>query len=282
MREILGKGRVTGLLSLLLATGTCVGQQSAGQSFEEVDHNGDGRISFDEAQRGLGMDQTIFDRADYDADGRLSLPELNQAQILMSQPAVAEPQETEPEPKLEMGKTPARATPLMSRRAGDLKGMQVDSMTDEEIGEVEKVVVDPRTNTLYAVVSVGSIVGAGTKEIAMNLEQMQLRQEELIATTVLDEDQLEELPAFDPSDFRELEDEQILGPVTGAAPSPVSPQRARTFADLDKNADGYISLAEATESIPLQQVWNFADQNGDRRIDRAEFSAVKESLDALR
>jgi len=46
-----------------------------------------------------------------------------------------------------------------------------------------------------------------------------------------------------------------------------------SFQAMDQDRDGYISHEEARTHTRLQQNWQQADQNGDGRLDEAEFSA---------
>ena len=163
---------------------------------------------------------------------------------------------------------------LMSMRAGDLEGMEVTNRNDEDIGEVEKIVLDPQTNTLYAVVSVGGVLGIGDRKITMQLDKMQLRGDELIALTAMDEEELDNRPAYTAANYRELNSDQLLGATASAASS-----RSGTdsFARLDQDGNGHISRDEADMNPKLRSQWSRVDANNDQRIDRAEFSAFEQT-----
>lgn len=100
---------------------------------------------------------------------------------------------------------------LMSKRVSDIKGMDVENLNGDDIGDVEKVVRDPHSNKLFAVVSVGGFLGMGEKMIPISLESMQLRDDKLIAPTSKDEDKLENRDAYVAGQYAELDDAQTLG-----------------------------------------------------------------------
>lgn len=52
-------------------------------------------------------------------------------------------------------------------------------------------------------------------------------------------------------------------------------QQAKGFDTLDKNQDGVLSAAEASDSKHLSKQWTAVDKDGSGSIDRAEFSAFE-------
>ena len=382
----------------LIATGISVALSNAAYgamqqdptSFQNADTNGDGSLSYQEAQQAFDIDQNRFGQIDLDANQMLSRAEFDQAQITQpgrqqsSQMQQQEPVQgaaagasvqvteqpaqvrvTNPEPQIEVqqkaptvaiqqqppkvevqtpkprvevqqaepqvtvvdtgepqvevkpagepqvitqqeplqsgappGATTTQQRPgqqqnppmaaqqpdatgssnaggsLLSMRAGDLAGMEVENRNDEDIGKVEKIVRDPRTNILHAVVSVGGVFGIGDKKITLQLDEMQLRDDELIALTAMDEGELKNRPAYTPADYRELNPEQVLGESVSAASGGSDTD---SFARLDQDGDGHISRDEVANDQQLRSQWSRADANNDQRIDRAEFSAFEQS-----
>ncbi len=174
------------------------------------------------------------------------------------------------------GSSPSESSKrLMSMRVGDLLGMEVENSKDDDIGEVEKIVVDEQTNTLHAVVSVGGIMGIGDKKITMKLDDMQLRDDELVTQTSLSEDDLDNRPAYSESAYRELSRDRVLGEYLSDKSTDRSGS-GDSFAAIDRNNDGQISHNEAMQNQMLRNQWQRADSNNDRRIDRAEFNAFQQ------
>ncbi len=169
---------------------------------------------------------------------------------------------------------PAPDQPLMYKSADDIIGMNVKNQNDEDIGSVDNVVVDPDTNELYAVVSVGGVLGIGDRKVPMELSQLELRDESLISRTQLSEDELKNRPKYIATNYRELEGDRVLRDV--AAVGPAGGESSQQFAQLDTNGDGVISQQEAQQSDTLQNKWQRADINNDQQIDRVEFSAFEE------
>jgi hypothetical protein len=162
----------------------------------------------------------------------------------------------------------------MSMRVDELKGMEVENRNGEDIGEVENVVLDPQTNTLHAVLGVGGVLGLGEKSITLQLDEMELRGDKLIALTGMSEKELDSRPAYDASNYRKLEDDQVLADAVSAGSG--QPGSA-SFTALDQNSDNHISRDEAQQNQALRDEWQRIDTNNDQRIDRAEFSAFEQT-----
>lgn len=66
----------------------------------------------------------------------------------------------------------------------------------------------------------------------------------------------------------------VLG--VNALPAPAGePARFPSFSEVDKNRDGYISVAE-TKTVPGLQVYlSTLDQNSDGRLNREEYEGLK-------
>ncbi len=93
----------------------------------------------------------------------------------------------------------------------DIKGKNIVNQSDDEIGEVEEIVRDQQSQNLHAVVSVGGFLGMGEKEVAIPLKDIQMRNDQLRAPQFANtKDQLEALPEYDESKFKEVDDDQRI------------------------------------------------------------------------
>jgi len=61
----------------------------------------------------------------------------------------------------------------------DLHGMEVRGTNGEALGTLKEIVAKREDRQVYAVLSVGGILGVGAKEIVVPLEQLQLRGDQL-------------------------------------------------------------------------------------------------------
>jgi sporulation protein YlmC with PRC-barrel domain len=106
------------------------------------------------------------------------------------------------------GSEPGMAS--MSTTAEELKGMEVQTRDNEEIGKVEKIVSDAQTDQLYAIISVGGVLGMGDKKVPVQLDQLQLQDDQLIVHGVSTRDELENRPEYVAENYRDLEDERQI------------------------------------------------------------------------
>lgn len=82
----------------------------------------------------------------------------------------------------------------MSMMAGDLRDADVYTMRGEEVGEVEQIAA--AGGQLYAIISHGGFLGIGENEVAIPLERLAMRGDEVILLG-LTEEQLEQMPNYD-------------------------------------------------------------------------------------
>ena len=68
----------TALLALGLSSGAALAQQSGDEMLQQLDTDGDGQVSREEAQASPQLEQN-FDQADADGDGQLGPQEIEQA-----------------------------------------------------------------------------------------------------------------------------------------------------------------------------------------------------------
>jgi hypothetical protein len=108
---------------------------------------------------------------------------------------------------LRAGEEPVEAGQPTSVAASEIIGRNVVNSADEDLGEVERLVqVNQR---LYAVLAEGGFLGLGEREVALPLDAMSIRGDELLLRGMTDED-IEALPEFDMSTAEDYAaDEQV-------------------------------------------------------------------------
>ncbi len=95
-----------------------------------------------------------------------------------------------------------KVLPIFDRNVEDLVGHSVATETGEDVGEVDFIGV--RGQTLVAIVGVGGFLGMGENEVAVPVEKLILRRDELILPEFT-QSQLENMPEFNESEVRILE-----------------------------------------------------------------------------
>lgn len=103
-----------------------------------------------------------------------------------------------------------------------LMDMNVRGSQNEEIGDVEKLVIDPQSGEIKGVVvSVGGFLGIGDKNVLLPWDQVQLAQDSL--TTQATKEQLQQAQAWQDPDQQTAERRDTTAPAgspgaTGTAP----------------------------------------------------------------
>ena len=166
-----------------------------------------------------------------------------------------------------------KAGGMTSKTAEDITGTDVVNSAGDEIGEVEQIVRDKETGSLHAVVSVGGFLGIGDKKVAIALDDLQVRNEQLLISLASTEEQLKAYPAYEETRYEEVEDDQLVD--LGSAGSENAGIEVRSFSELDADSNGYLSKEEAGERTAVINQWDRIDKNQDDRIDRAEFAAFE-------
>ncbi|UWR21239.1 PRC-barrel domain-containing protein [Sulfitobacter sp. S190] len=95
-----------------------------------------------------------------------------------------------------------KVLPIFDRTAEDLIGRSVATETGEDVGEVDFIGV--RGQTLVAIVGVGGFLGMGENEIAVPVEKLILRRDELILPEHT-QSQLENMPEYNEAEVKVLE-----------------------------------------------------------------------------
>ncbi|MCX7567721.1 PRC-barrel domain-containing protein [Sulfitobacter sp. F26169L] len=95
-----------------------------------------------------------------------------------------------------------RVLPIFDRKAEDLIGRSVATETGEDVGEVD--FIGMRGQTLVAIIGVGGFLGMGENEVAVPVEKLILRQDELILPEFT-QSQLENMPEYNENEVRVLD-----------------------------------------------------------------------------
>ncbi len=113
------------------------------------------------------------------------------------------------------------ATPAMDKAAGDkyssseanvplapnrdLAGRDVKNLRGEDVGEIDELVINRTSNEVYAVISVGGFMGIGDKDVAIPLKDLTVGSDDAVLMSQKSEEQLKNMPAYNPSSFKALE-----------------------------------------------------------------------------
>jgi sporulation protein YlmC with PRC-barrel domain len=164
--------------------------------------------------------------------------------------------------------------PIMNMQAKQLQGKSVVNAQGAKLGSVNKIVQNRANNSLDAVVSVGGFLGMGAKKITIPVEQLQLQGDKLAWSQSMTKDQLKQQPAFQQSQYRDIDKNEVLAKAAMA-------KKQVSFEELDKDGNGYISKDEAQPDKQLSDNFAQADKNADNQIDQSEFSAFEQSQPSM-
>jgi sporulation protein YlmC with PRC-barrel domain len=92
--------------------------------------------------------------------------------------------------------------PIFNLTAEELTGRSVATETGEDVGEIDLIGV--RGDTLVAIIGVGGFLGMGENNVAIPVEKLIMRGNEVIVPGVTEE-RLERMPDFNESEVRILE-----------------------------------------------------------------------------
>jgi len=92
--------------------------------------------------------------------------------------------------------------PIFNLTAEELTGRSVATETGEDVGEIDFIGV--RGDTIVAIIGVGGFLGMGENEVAIPVEKLILREDEVIVPGVTEE-RLESMPEFNEAEVRILE-----------------------------------------------------------------------------
>lgn len=165
---------------------------------------------------------------------------------------------------------------LMQMQVSELEGQQLVNQNGETLGKIQKIVQDKQDQSLHAVVAVGGFLGIGGKQVTIPVEQLQRKEDQIVATIGASQDELNQRTAYNEGDFSDLQGDQQLASAMGGAAAGMPQAEIASFEELDTNQDGYVSREEAISSEPLVNNWSSADTNADDQLDQSEFSAFEE------
>lgn len=91
---------------------------------------------------------------------------------------------------------------LNSMAGADMEGRAVHNQDGEEIGTIASVVADDNGESKFVVVDVGDFLGIGGKQVAIDIQHLQMTADGQIQSEVTS-DVLESMPEYDSSDYEE-------------------------------------------------------------------------------
>ncbi|SFB01441.1 PRC-barrel domain-containing protein [Poseidonocella pacifica] len=97
-------------------------------------------------------------------------------------------------------------SPFYNFTTAELVGREVFDTEGDDIGEIDAVGLE--NGTVVAVISEGGFLGIGEHKVALPLSNFEANGEQIVLTG-LTEDQVEEMPEYDPARFELVEDRKI-------------------------------------------------------------------------
>lgn len=188
-------------------------------------------------------------------------------------------QQAQPQQQAQQPSQAASSQSIEGKTLNELSGMSVVTSDGQDVGEVEKIVREMSTNELHAVISGGGFLGIGEDRAAVPLQNLQLRQDQLVWQQAQGEQTLEQ-KRYNEQQYSDIQQQDLtVAELTGGRePASGGGQQQASFQQLDRDADGAISQSEADQFPPLQQQWNQADADGDGEVNQTEFSAFEEQI----
>ncbi len=99
---------------------------------------------------------------------------------------------------------------LETMRADDLKGKKVYNEAGDEIGSVDSIVRDKKTNRYEAVVAEGGFLGIGEHKVTIALQDLGKRGDGLLAPAGTTKDTIKNMPEYDESNYEKVNgDEKV-------------------------------------------------------------------------
>ncbi|UIJ73150.1 PRC-barrel domain-containing protein [Aurantimonas sp. HBX-1] len=145
-------------------------------------------VSYEQAEPKIEFSETGEPNIQYTQSGE---PDI---QFEEADDTTASIQEDDQFAALRAGDEEIAAGEMTTVTASEIIGLEVINAEDEDLGEVERLVfVDDR---IYAVLAEGGFLGLGEREVALPLDAMSMRGDELLLRGMT-EDDIEALPEFD-------------------------------------------------------------------------------------
>lgn len=89
-----------------------------------------------------------------------------------------------------------------SLTVGNLVGTEIVNDAGEGVGTFENVVIDPNSGNAYGIISVGGMLGIGSKEVALPLEDFRLVGDDELLLSGATDQQLEQARAYEETSYQ--------------------------------------------------------------------------------
>lgn len=162
-------------------------------------------------------------------------------------------------------------------RVSEILDKEVKNKQGEKLGEIDELVMDTSGNARYAILSHGGILNIGDKLIAIPWSALQNSPEGDYLILNISKDRLAQAPTFSKNQWPSIADTKWNQSVHSYYGSPYVPSTQPDFAQLDANADGFITKQEAQAKSKLSAGFTKMDKNKDGKLDPGEFSAFETS-----
>ncbi len=161
-------------------------------------------------------------------------------------------------------------------KASGFLDREVTSADGKELGEIEDLAVDlPSGRIDYVVIEHGGLLGIGEKLVAVPATDLSQGEEDDKLVLRASAAALAKAPSFSDDSWPATASSVV--PAASGQPRSASGARAdaateRTFGELDRDADGYLSKSEAAKAPGLENRYDSLDRNHDGRLDKVEFA----------
>ena len=106
--------------------------------------------------------------------------------------------------------TQDQAAQVETMRAQDLNGKKVYNEAGDEVGTVDSIVRDKKTNEYDAVIATGGFVGIGEHKVTIALQDLGDRGDGLLAPAGTTKDKIEKMPEYDEANYDKVNgDEKV-------------------------------------------------------------------------
>lgn len=106
-------------------------------------------------------------------------------------------------------KSQVNDNPIYSRSAESLEGVEIVDVAGEKIGKIESVVLAKDRRSAHAVVTIGGMLGVGTRDILVSLDDLQTVDDKLQMN--ITQKQLETRQEYQSEQYVELEGDKAIG-----------------------------------------------------------------------
>ena len=183
---------------------------------------------------------------------------------------------------------PNQQSRLWDKTVDDIEDRVVINADGKEIGEVDELAYNQRTDSVNVIIEVGGFLGIGETKVAIPLDEINFQDDKIQWSTRYTEDQLKNRYSYIENDHRELSEDLQLSSVRDGVfqegqqnmervSKRASGRVDKSFDELDQNRDGILTKEEAREADAsrLTENWARADKNNNDKLERSEFSAFE-------